>query len=118
MLLGRWVRGALTPASAGHANVAQARELARLTDAIANRMPFGGRCLQRSLVLGWLLRRRSIESRLRIGVLKGTDAIAAHAWVEVAGEPANDTPAHCAAFVVFEAPEERLVSLVRLERAS
>jgi hypothetical protein len=81
-------------------------------------MPFGGRCLQRSLVLGWLLRRRSIESRLRIGVLKGTDAIAAHAWVEVAGEPANDTPAHCAAFVVFEAPEERLVSLVRLERAS
>jgi hypothetical protein len=118
LLLGRWVRRALEAPSGGREDIAEARRLARIADAVANRTPFGGRCLQRSIVLGWLLRRRGIEGQMRIGVLKGSDQMAAHAWVEVAGEPVNDTRDHCAAFVVFEAPEERLVALVKLERAS
>lgn len=118
LLLGRWVRRALEAPSGSQGDVAEAKRLARIADAVADRMPFGGRCLQRSLVLIWLLRRRGIAGQMRIGVLKGADQMAAHAWVEVAGEPVNDTPGHCAAFVVFEASEERLVALVKLERAS
>ena len=117
-LLGRWVQRALDAPSGGRAERTEAARLAWIDDAVANRWPFGGRCLQRSLVLIWLLRRRGIAGQMRIGVLKGADQMAAHAWVEVAGEPVNDTPGHCAAFVVFEAPEERLVALVKLERAS
>lgn len=44
-------------------------------------MPTDGRCLIQSLVLTRLLARRSIESRLIVGVAVG-DAFAAHAWVE------------------------------------
>ncbi|MEX1254794.1 MAG: lasso peptide biosynthesis B2 protein [Dehalococcoidia bacterium] len=117
-LLGRWVQGTLGAPSGGRADRTEAARLAWIDDAVANRWPFGGRCLQRSLVLIWLLRRRGIEGQMRIGVLKGSDRMAAHAWVEVAGEPVNDTPSHCAAFEVFEAPAERLVALVKLEKAS
>lgn len=48
-------------------------------------------CLPRSLVLWWLLRRRGIETDLRIGVRRGKDhGFEAHAWVEYQGIPVND----------------------------
>ena len=42
-------------------------------------------CLERSLVLWWLLGRLGVEGDLRIGVHRDGDRLAAHAWVERGG---------------------------------
>lgn len=47
-------------------------------------------CLTRSVLLVWLLRRRGIESALRIGVRFTQGALDAHAWVEYQDTPVND----------------------------
>ena len=60
---------------------------------IAARHTLGSRtCLTRSLLLGWLLRRRGVQSQLRIGVRLAQGALDAHAWVEYEGVPVNDLP--------------------------
>ena len=58
----------------------------------ARHTPFPATCLTRSLLLGWLLRRRGVQSDLRIGVRLIQGALDAHAWVECAGLPVNDRP--------------------------
>ena len=67
--------------------------------AIGNLVNIAGRhalcpvtCLTRSLLLDWMLHRRGVASQLRIGVRITQRAFEAHAWVEVAGVPANDRP--------------------------
>ena len=47
-------------------------------------------CLERSLVLWWLLRRHGIRGELRIGARKSGMLLEAHAWVELAGKVLND----------------------------
>jgi hypothetical protein len=60
---------------------------------IAARHTLGPRtCLTRSLLLGWLLRRRGVASDLRIGVRLNQGVLDAHAWVECGGVPVNDQP--------------------------
>ena len=56
------------------------RRAARLVKAVAAlyRMP----CLEQSLVLFRILRRRGIPAELRIGVRKVSGGLNAHAWVE------------------------------------
>ncbi len=49
-----------------------------------------GNCLEQSLALWWLLRRRDIPAQLRIGVQKQGSQFRAHAWVEVDGAVLND----------------------------
>lgn len=49
-------------------------------------------CLLRSLTLRWMLARRGIDSRLRIGVRRVQADILAHAWIELAGQPVGETP--------------------------
>jgi hypothetical protein len=51
---------------------------------------FADTCLTRSLLLGWLLRRKGIDTQLRIGVRLIDGTLDAHAWVEYAGIPIND----------------------------
>jgi len=56
----------------------------RLARRVVGRWPFGtGPCLRESLVVGHILRRHHPE--LRLGVAREGQAIAAHAWLEVAG---------------------------------
>lgn len=62
----------------------------RLVNLAASRSPFRASCLTRSMFLEWLLRRRGVESQLRIGVSLDGGALDAHAWVEIAGVPVND----------------------------
>lgn len=60
---------------------------------VAGRPIVGSRCLGRSLLLWFLLRRKGIDAELVIGSLAPADGLlAAHAWVEVAGVPVNDEP--------------------------
>jgi hypothetical protein len=69
---------------------AAAREAARLVRAAARLSPFPSTCLTRSIVLSRLLRRRGLAAGIRIGVRRGEGPFAAHAWVEVDGEPVSD----------------------------
>jgi Transglutaminase-like superfamily len=59
-------------------------------------------CLTRSLLLGWLLRRRGVACQLRIGVQMNNGSLAAHAWVEYAGIPINDQPNVGEQFAAFQ----------------
>lgn len=69
---------------------------------IAARHTLGPRtCLTRSLLLGWLLQRRGVQSQLRIGVRLTRGALEAHAWVECQGIPVNDRPDVGAQFASF-----------------
>lgn len=68
--------------------------------AAASRLGPEGTCLTRSLVVCGLLRRQGIASTLRMGVRREED-VEGHAWVEVAGEPINDTPDVAARYLPF-----------------
>ena len=66
--------------------------------------PCPANCLTRSLLLGWLLRRRGVCSDLRIGVRLDQGELQAHAWVEYEGEPINDAVDIAQRFMPFHAP--------------
>jgi hypothetical protein len=64
--------------------------LARVVRIAARHGAYRARCLEESLLLWWLLRRRGHPATLRIGVNKDDKTIRAHAWVELAGRVLND----------------------------
>lgn len=68
---------------------------------------FPGRalCLEQSLVLHFLLRRAGLQSTLRLGVQPYP--FAAHAWVEHAGQPVNETRDGLRGFVPLPPLPER-----------
>jgi hypothetical protein len=81
---------AMSNRSSAEADLLAARQAADAV-AIAARVPVGARCLARSLVLWFLLRRRGIDAQLVLGAGKPSDgALPAHAWVELSGVPVND----------------------------
>lgn len=65
------------------------RELTRRVTLAASLCPCTTRCLEQSLVTLWLLRRTGDDAHLRFGVLQYP--FYAHAWVERAGVPVNDS---------------------------
>ena len=62
-----------------------AKRIARLEAVTAANLFFRTSCLEQSLVLCRLLRRRGVNATLRIGARKEADRFEAHAWVEMAG---------------------------------
>ena len=76
--------------------------IATLVNLAASQVPFPATCLTRSLLLGWMLRRRGVSSQLRIGVRINQDILDAHAWVEYAGIPINDQPDVGKQFAAFD----------------
>ena len=69
------------------------REAADAVNLVAGQTVVGARCLGRSLVLWFILRRRGIDAELVIGAdAPRRGELQAHAWVEVAGVPVNDAP--------------------------
>jgi len=81
-----------------------AKVIARMAAAAARNVFFGTNCLEQSLVLWWLLRRRGITAELRIGARKEFERFEAHAWVEVDSVVLNDTSAEHLHFVPFDGP--------------
>ncbi len=63
---------------------------------------FGNPCLAESLALWWLLIRRGIEARFRIGVRTLTGIFESHAWVEFDGHVLNDVEHAEKIFTVFD----------------
>jgi hypothetical protein len=100
----------LTPAAnaAAQQQSAPQREpaelIARMAAAVARNLFFGTNCLEQSLVLWWLLRRRGIAAELRIGARKESQRFEAHAWVEVDSAALNDAVAEHLHFVPFDGP--------------
>jgi hypothetical protein len=62
---------------------------AGLVERVSRFYPFEATCLRKSLVLWWLLKRRGVPARLRLGV-RTLDGFEAHAWVECDGRPVFD----------------------------
>jgi Transglutaminase-like superfamily len=83
-------------------SIPSAREIARLTHATARSLPFACNCLDQSLALCWLLRRRGLPARLRIGARKEGTLLQAHAWVESEGAALSDAGAEHRHFVPLE----------------
>jgi hypothetical protein len=88
--------------AAGAADVQGAREAGRLVNAAAFRIPGRPNCLTRSVTLWWILRRRAIDTTLRIGVRTAAGRFEAHAWVELAGLVLNDASDIAQRFAPFE----------------
>ena len=63
-------------------SVAELQGIGAVVNSAAHYAPGPVTCLTRSLLLRWLLRRRGIESDLRIGVQLVQGQLDAHAWVE------------------------------------
>jgi len=81
-----------------------AHAIARFEDAAARHLFVRTNCLERSLVLCWLLEKRGIGARLCIGARKEEGRFEAHAWVEVDGTVLNDMPMPHLHFAPFEQP--------------
>jgi hypothetical protein len=64
--------------------------IATRLDLAARNMFFRTNCLERSLALQWMLRRRGIATDLRIGARKESELFEAHAWIELDGVVLND----------------------------
>ncbi len=78
------------------------RALGRLVNGAAHRLPGRPACLSRSVTLWWLLRRRGIDSAIRIGVRTAEGRFEAHAWVELGGVVLNDSQDVGERFAAFE----------------
>jgi len=63
---------------------------------------FKGSCLTRSLVLWTLLRRRGVDSDLRVGFRRREQRLEGHAWVEYEGVPLNEDPTVVQTYSVSE----------------
>lgn len=77
------------------------RDVARLVDGAAHWNPVPARCLARSLVLCYLLRRQNLAAELHIGVARTEGHIAFHAWVEHDGVALNDSQDVAARYASF-----------------
>ena len=67
-------------------------------------------CLERSIMLWTLLRKKGIESELKIGVAKANKELQAHAWVEIDGTAINEPHDSHQRFTAFDSsftPEYR-----------
>jgi hypothetical protein len=78
-------------------------------DIAARNLPWRTRCLERSLALAALLRRRGIPAELRLGVRGAGASMEAHAWVEVLGGAINDDPEISNRFAAFGSGAASLV---------
>jgi hypothetical protein len=68
-----------------------ANSTARMVRIAAWRGLYRAKCLERSLVLRWLLRRQSIDAQVVFGARKNDERMQAHAWVECQGVRLEET---------------------------
>ena len=65
-----------------------------------------GTCLTRSFTLWAILRRRGVETDLRVGFRKSEGKLSGHAWVEYAGVPLNEDSDVNTKYSVFKEPAD------------
>jgi hypothetical protein len=79
------------------------QRIAQLVFAASHEGQWTGACLERSLVLWWLLRRRNFSAELHVGVRRQVARFEAHAWVQLDNVVLNDDEA-LLNYVPFENP--------------
>lgn len=84
-----------------------ARNWTRHLDWAADRGVVRGTCLERSLLLGYLLRRQGWDVQLCFGAALRGDQCLGHAWLECQGDVVNDRADVAAAFTPFVAISSR-----------
>ena len=89
-------------AAADPVRIETAQEIARIQEAVFRHLTFRVNCLERSLVLWWVLSRRGIPAGLRIGARKQAGRFEAHAWVELGSLVLNDFGEAHLHFVPFD----------------
>jgi hypothetical protein len=89
-------------APVGQPEIEFAHAIARWQAAAARHLPITTNCLDRSVTLWWLLRRRGIAADLRIGGRKENGQFEAHAWIEVGDVVLDDRGSDRSDFVRFE----------------
>jgi Transglutaminase-like superfamily len=90
-----------TPAF-GQPEIEFAHAIANWEAAAARHLPLTTNCLDRSITLWWLLRRRGVAADLRIGGRKENGVFEAHAWVELEGAVVDTMGSDRYEFVPFE----------------
>jgi len=80
----------------------EARAIARMVAVAASHGFTRPRCLEHSLALWLLLRRRGIDCDLRLAVRRTDGRCEAHAWVEVCGVSLSDSEDPHRRFVAFD----------------
>ena len=76
--------------------------VARLVRIAAERSLYRAKCLERSLVLRWILCREGIDARIVFGARKQNNEMQAHAWVEVHGVSLDEENDMSQPFTPFE----------------
>lgn len=82
----RYFGGATTPSSPSQEpqkQIARACYVARRLERVAAHVPWRTTCLVRAIAGALLLRRRGIATTIRLGVNRGDNGLAAHAWLLV-----------------------------------
>lgn len=100
------VRAVLARTASGVApaggDLAGARRVARMVAIAGRRGLVRASCVPQALLSWWILRRRGIETKIRIGVRREAGALRAHAWVEHSGLPLEDRDPAQGAFNPFD----------------
>ncbi len=94
--LRRWT-GAVTPRGTPTPSAEHIAARVLALKRVGARLP-GCRCLARSIALSWWLDRNGQPHVLYIGVQGTAIDLRAHSWVEIDGQPVDDTPESIAAF--------------------
>lgn len=81
-----------------------AQKVARSVQLAVDRSLIVPNCLQRSLVLWFLLRRQNLDPELRIGVRNQQGEFQAHAWIEYRGQVLNDVAEVRSRYTTFKRP--------------
>ena len=87
----RWHPPPQNPGGDSEQLLCRAFSTAQLVQAAARYGLCSPKCLSKSLVLWWLLKRQGIPGVLRIGVSPLGERLEAHAWVEFQGVVLNDS---------------------------
>lgn len=93
--------GRAQSATLTEADLWKALRAGRIANGLGDRLPLDTRCLVRSLAVWWVLRQDGLPVDLKIGVSL-QDGFAAHAWVDLFGEPLTDTRESLAHFKSFD----------------
>jgi hypothetical protein len=98
-LLARTARGSR---SGANPPLEPAESVVRMLNSTSRHLPFRATCLERSLGLWWMLRRRGYDTQLRIGGRIAVERFEAHAWIEHDGTVLNDASGEYLSFSHFQ----------------
>lgn len=97
-----WLLATQRDENGAPAGIGCAQTILLMESAAARNLFFRPNCLERSMVLWWLLMKRGIAAELRVGARKNAQRFEAHAWVACDGIVLNDAEETHLHFVPFD----------------